>query len=62
VRAPSGLRTKSWEQFAFDTNPGDTNITPFPAALTRWKCHGIYPLDDAQVGLWSAEASITIGG
>jgi hypothetical protein len=34
----------------------------FPATPTKWKYRAIYRLDDAQVGLWSAEVSVTVGG
>ena len=42
-----------------DTTPGYTDTAPHPATLTRWKYRAIYHADDAQVGLWSAEVSVT---
>ena len=48
-------RGTGWQVLTFDT-------TPFPATLTQWKYRAIYRVDDAQVGQWSAEVSIAIGG
>jgi hypothetical protein len=53
---------QGWMPLAFDTTPGYTDSFPRPATLTRWKYRGIYRLEDRQVGLWSEEKSITVGG
>jgi len=55
-------RGQGWVPLAFDTTPGYTDTTPHPATPTKWKYRAIYRVDDGQVGLWSAEASITVGG
>ena len=47
---------------AFDTTPGYTDTTPFPATATVWKYRAIYRVNDAQVGLWSATVNVTVGG
>ncbi len=52
---------KGWVILTFDTTPGYLDTTPFPATLTKWKYRAIYRIDDAQVGQWSAEASVTVG-
>ena len=54
-------RGAGWQVLTFDTTPGYTDSTPFPATLTRWKYRAIFRIDDAQVGQWSAEVSITVG-
>lgn len=46
----------------FDTTPGYTDPAPLPVALTKWKYRAIYRVGDNRVGLWSNEASITVGG
>jgi len=33
-----------------------------PAAPVKWKYKAIYHVGDQQVGLWSNEATITVGG
>jgi len=53
---------KGFGQLVFDTTPGYTDTFPQPAALTKWKYKGIYRVGDQQVGLWSQEMSITVGG
>jgi hypothetical protein len=53
---------KGWGPLAFDTTPNYTDNAAFPATLTRWKYRAIYHLNDAQVGQWSAEVSVTVGG
>ena len=55
-------RGSGWTLLTIDTTPGYTDSTTHPATLTRWKYRAIYHADDAQVGLWSAEASVTVGG
>lgn len=44
---------KDWVVPAFDTTPGYLDMTPFPAALTKWKSRAIYRVDDHQVGQWN---------
>jgi hypothetical protein len=53
---------KGYVVLTYDTTPGYTDSTPFPATLTKWKYRAIYRVDDQQVGLWSAEASVSVGG
>jgi hypothetical protein len=48
-------RGTGYQVLTFDT-------TPFPVTLTQWKYRAIYRVDDAQVGQWSAEVSVTVGG
>ena len=43
-----------------DTTPGYTDTTPLPATPAKWTYRAIYRVADAQVGLWSAPASITV--
>lgn len=47
---------------AFNTTPGYHDTAPFPATPTLWKYRAIYRVNDAQTGLWSAEASVIVGG
>lgn len=53
---------KGWTILTFDTTPGYLDTAPFPATLTKWKYRAIYRVDDAQVGQWSSEASVSVGG
>ena len=53
---------KGWVVLTFDTTPDYLDTTPLPAALTKWKYRAIYRVDDHQVGQWSAEASVSVGG
>jgi hypothetical protein len=52
---------KGWIFLTFDTTPNYTDTTPFPATPTKWKYRGIYRVGDAQVGVWSNTAEITVG-
>jgi hypothetical protein len=52
---------KGFIPLAFDTTPNYTDTAPHPATPTKWKYRAIYRVDDAQVGLWSAEVSVTVG-
>lgn len=45
-----------------DTTPGYIDTFAQPSVLTKWKYRAIFHLDDQQVGLWSDEKSITVGG
>lgn len=55
-------RGEGWTDLTYDTTPGYLDTTPAPAALTRWKYRAIYRVGDSQVGLWSAEVSVVVGG
>jgi hypothetical protein len=46
---------KHWVPLASDT-------APQPSLLTKWKYRAIYRVGDQQVGQWSTEMSITVGG
>jgi len=53
---------QGYVDLAYDTTPGYLDTTPHPAALTRWKYRGIFRVGESQVGVWSAEVSIAVGG
>ena len=53
---------KGYVDLAYDTTPNYIDTAAHPAALTKWKYRGIYRLEEAQVGLWSAEVSVVVGG
>ena len=55
-------RGQGYGVLTFDTTPGYTDSTPFPATPTKWKYRAIYRVDDHQVGQWSAEVSVNVGG
>ena len=55
-------RGSGWGALAQDSTPGYTDTTPHPATPTKWKYKAIYRVDDSQVGLWSAEVSVVVGG
>lgn len=55
-------RGSGWTLLTIDTTPGYTDTTAHPATLTKWKYRAIYRVGDHQVGLWSAEVSVTVGG
>jgi len=52
---------KGWTILTFDTTPGYLDTTPAPTSFTQWKYRAIFRLDDAQVGQWSAEVSVSVG-
>jgi hypothetical protein len=52
---------KGWVFLANDTTPGYIDTEPFPATATKWSYRGIFMLDDAQVGQWSAPAHVLVG-
>ena len=54
--------TKGYVSLAFDTTPGYLDTYARPAALTKWKYRGIYRVGENQVGQWSTEQTITVGG
>lgn len=45
----------------FDTTPNYTDTAPQPAAAVRWAYRAIYRVGDARVGLWSQDATVTVG-
>jgi hypothetical protein len=47
---------------AYDTTPSYTDPHPFPATFTTWKYRAIWRVGDSQVGFWSAEMGIAVGG
>ncbi len=51
---------KGYGLLAFDTTPGYTDTTPLPAVAAKWTYRAIYRVGDAQVGLWSNPASLTV--
>jgi len=51
---------KGFVLLTIDTTPGYTDTQPFPAASVKWTYKAIYRLGDAQVGLWSQPASVTV--
>jgi hypothetical protein len=53
---------KGFVDLAYDTTPGYTDTQPLPAAPVKWKYRAIWRVGDEQVGLWSEEVSITVGG
>ena len=55
-------RGQGWTDLAYDTTPDYNDTAPHPATLTTWKYRAIWRVDDAQIGIWSAEASVVVGG
>ena len=51
---------KGFVLLTIDTTPGYIDTQPFPAASAKWTYKAIYRLNDAQVGLWSQTASVTV--
>jgi len=51
---------KGFIPLAFDTTPGFTDTTLFPATPVKWTYRAIYRVGDAQVGIWRAPVSITV--
>ena len=47
---------------AQDSTFGYTDTIPHTATPTKWQYKVIDRVDDAQVGLWSAEVSVVVGG
>ncbi|MCX6899232.1 MAG: hypothetical protein NT105_11065 [Verrucomicrobia bacterium] len=54
--------SKGWVFLATDTTPGYTDTAPQPSTPVKWKYRAIFRVGDQQVGLWSDEKSITVGG
>lgn len=55
-------RGAGWTDLAFDSTPDYNDTHPHPATLTTWKYRAIWRADDAQIGIWSAEVSVVVGG
>ena len=55
-------RGSGWTPLTYDTTPNYEDTHPFPSTPTVWKYRAIYRVDDHQVGLWSLEVSVTVGG
>ena len=53
---------KGWVFLNIDTTPGYTDSHPQPATPTVWKYRGIFRVGDQQVGQWTAEVSVAVGG
>jgi hypothetical protein len=53
---------KGFVDLAYDTTPGYTDTQPLPATPVKWKYRAIWRVGDEQVGLWSEEVAITVGG
>lgn len=53
---------KGFGLLAYDTTPGYTDTTPFPATPAKWTYKAIYRVGDAQVGVWSNPVSVTVQG
>lgn len=53
---------QGWVPLAFDTTPGYVDTCPMPTSPVKWKYRGIFRLNDQQVGQWSDDKSITVGG
>jgi hypothetical protein len=51
---------KGFGLLAYDTTPGYTDTTPFPAAPVKWIYRAIYRVADSQVGQWSLPVSVTV--
>jgi hypothetical protein len=46
----------------YDTTPGYIDTTPLPATPVKWTYKAIYRVGDSQVGQWSPEISLSVGG
>ncbi len=55
-------RGDGFKLLAYDSTPGYTDTTPFPATPTKWTYRAIYRVGDSRVGQWSNPVSITVGG
>jgi hypothetical protein len=53
---------KGFVDLAYDTTPNYIDTADHPATLTKWKYRAIYRVEESQVGLWSAEVSVVVGG
>ncbi len=55
-------RGQGWVPLAVDTTPNYTDTMELPTVLTKWHYRGIYNVDGARVGQWSAVVTIVVGG
>ncbi len=55
-------RGNGYTLLTYDTTPGYTDTAPIPATPTKWTYKAIYRIGDHEVGQWSLEVSITVGG
>ncbi len=53
---------KDWNLLAYDTTPNYFDTAMQPAMPAKWKYRAIYRVADSQVGIWSQEVSIIVGG
>ncbi len=53
---------KGYVLLAMDTTPNYEDSTALPAVLTQWTYKAIFRVGDHQVGQWSAEVSVMVGG
>jgi len=55
-------RGQGWTLLTIDTTPNYWDNAAHPTNPARWKYRAIYRVGDQQVGLWSAEVSVMVGG
>ena len=55
-------RGNGYAPLAYDTTPGYTDSTPLPAVPGKRIYKAIYRVGDSQVGQWSQEVALTVGG
>ncbi len=55
-------RGNGYTLLTYDTTPGYTDTAPIPAIPAKWSYKAIYRVGDHEVGQWSSEISITVGG
>ena len=55
-------RGAGYSLLTYDTTPGYTDTTQFPASPAKWTYKAICRKGDSQVGQWSNPVSITVGG
>jgi hypothetical protein len=53
---------KGFVFLTIDTTPNYTDTQALPAVAAKWTYKAIYRMDEAQAGLWSAPASISVVG
>ena len=54
-------RGPGWVPLTYDTTPNYDDTQPHPPPPPQMSNPPNYPVDDHQVGLWSAEVSVTVG-
>ena len=55
-------RGSGYGLLTYDSTPNYFDTAAFPAAPAKWTYKAIYRVGDSQVGQWSAEVSVTVGG